>query len=191
MNQRLMDLATGLNLELTPEMLGQIDALGQWLEGEGVASGGLGPRETDRIADRHLLDSLSFAVGWETPPDTVADFGSGVGLPGLVLAVVWPSTRVTLIDRSSKRCDLARRGTRAAEIEGVEVVQADIFSVSDLRSAIVSRAAAPASTLRPLLEERLLPGGRAVVSGDGSAVEGYSSLRILDQPSRLLMMQKS
>ncbi|MGI8513623.1 MAG: 16S rRNA (guanine(527)-N(7))-methyltransferase RsmG [Acidimicrobiia bacterium] len=191
MNQRLMDLATGLNLELTPWMLDQIDALAQWLEGEGVASGGLGPRETDRIADRHLLDSLSFAAGWESPPDTVADFGSGVGLPGLVLAVVWPFTRVTLIDRSSKRCDLARRATRVAEIEGVEVVQADIFSVSELRSAIVSRAAAPASTLRPLLEERLLPEGRAVVSGDGRPVEGFSSLRILDQPSRLLMMQKS
>lgn len=191
MNQRLMDLATGLNLELTPWMLDQIDALAQWLEGEGVASGGLGPRETDRIADRHLLDSLSFAAGWESPPDTVADFGSGVGLPGLVLAVVWPFTRVTLIDRSSKRCDLARRATRVAEIEGVEVVQADIFSVSELRSAIVCRAAAPASTLRPLLEERLLPGCRAVVSGDGRPVEGFSSLRILDQPSRLLMMQKS
>ncbi|MGI8518520.1 MAG: 16S rRNA (guanine(527)-N(7))-methyltransferase RsmG [Acidimicrobiia bacterium] len=186
-----MDLASGLNLALTPWMLDQFDALGRWLEGEGVASGGLGPREAVRVADRHLLDSLSFAAGWDSPPEIVADFGSGVGLPGLVLAVVWPATRVTLLDRSSKRCDLARRAARVAEIEGVEVVQADIFADLGPRSAIVSRAAAPAGILRPLLEARLLPGGRAVVSGDGKPVEGFSRLRVLDRPSRLLMMQKS
>lgn len=191
MNRQLVDLARGLNLAVAPSMLDQLDALGRWLGGEGVASGGLGPREANRIAYRHLLDSLSFAAGWDSPPEVVADFGSGVGLPGLVLAVVWPATRVTLIDRSSKRCDLARRAARVAEIDGVEVIQADIFADPGPRSAIVSRAAAPASILRPLLEARLSPGGRAVVSGDGKPVEGFSRLRILNRPSRLLMMQKS
>jgi 16S rRNA (guanine527-N7)-methyltransferase len=137
-----------------------------------------------------LLDSLSFAAGWREPPEELLDFGSGVGLPGIMLAIVWPETAVRLVDRSEKRCDLSRRASRVVGID-VAVERADVTEwVGEVRAA-VSRATIPAREFRPILERILAPGGRAVISGDGSAVEGYENVEILDRPTRLLMMQKS
>ena len=167
-----------------------MERLGDWLRVEGVASGGLGPSEAERIDERHLADSLAYIAGWPNPPVRCLDLGSGLGLPGLVLAVAWPHTELILVDRSEKRCDLARRAARVAGIE-VLVVQADLRDWPHSSPAAVSRAAMSAESLRPVLERLLDRGGRAVISGDGSPVEGFSNLRVLDQPTRLLMMQRS
>jgi 16S rRNA G527 N7-methylase RsmG len=117
-----------------------------------------------------------------------------VGLPGLALAVVWPQTELTLIDRSQKRLDLARRGARVCGIE-VATRLADLEGLGGPVAAIVSRAARPASQLAPLLKRLLLPGGRAVVSGSrGPAPPGFIDLVVppwegsLDPAPRLLMM---
>jgi 16S rRNA (guanine527-N7)-methyltransferase len=189
-NRELEALAEGLNLELTPAMKDQFDALTAWLDVEAISAGGLGPREGERLESRHLADSLAYAGGWEEAPADCADLGSGVGLPGLVLAIVWPGTAMTLIDRSAKRSDLVRRASRVARIP-VSVVEADVFSIRGPFSAVVSRAAVPAAKLRPVLTRLLTTGGRAVVSGDGSPVAGFQALQVLDRPTRLLMMQKS
>jgi 16S rRNA (guanine527-N7)-methyltransferase len=133
---------------------------------------------------------MMFAAGWRQAPRDCLDLGTGVGLPGLVLAIVWPQTGFELVDRSEKRCDLARRAARVADVD-VTVTQADIWSLDRTSVAIVSRAAIPAQRFRPLLERMLAEGGRAVISGSGAAVEGFENLEILDRPSRLLMMQKS
>ena len=190
MNRECEELARRLNLSLTPAMELQLERLEGWLKDEAVPAGGLGPGEGHRLGARHLADSLLYTGGWEESPPDCVDLGSGVGLPGLVLAVVWPSTDMTLVDRSSKRCDLARRAARVAGIP-VTVVESDLFAFGGVFSAIVSRAAIPADTLRSVLNRLLAPGGRAVVSGGGRPVDGYQTLEVLDRPTRLLMMQKS
>ena len=61
-----------------------------WLAGEGAEAGGIGPAETDRIIDRHIADALTFAAAWEAAPGQALDVGSGVGLPGIPLAIALP-----------------------------------------------------------------------------------------------------
>ena len=189
-NRHVEGMAEALDLVLTAGMRAKLDRLQGWLATEAVIAGGLGPGEAGHIEERHLADSLLYAAGWPAPPSACVDLGSGVGLPGLVLAVVWPVTRFTLLDRSQRRCDLARRAVRITAIEA-EVVQGEIFEQTGPWMAVVSRATIPARQFAPLLDSILSPGGRAVVSGDGSVVEGFTNLKVLDQPTRLLMMQKS
>src|SRR6185312_15479093 len=57
------------------------------LTGPGVERGLLGPGEAERVWDRHILNCAAVA---ELIPDrgTVADLGSGAGLPGIVLALL-------------------------------------------------------------------------------------------------------
>ena len=179
-------------LELAADQIGQLDALGKWLRTEAVPKGGLGPSEGSRIEYRHLADSVVFASGWATPPSQCWDLGSGSGLPGLVLSIVWPACRVRLIDRSTRRMDLARRGARVVGVE-VDATIASIESLQGPVEAVVSRAAMSALDLAPHLRRILSPGGMAVVSGSGAPVPGYSALpvpaRILDHSPRLLMMR--
>ena len=61
-----------------------------------MVRGLLGPREVDRIWDRHILNS---ALVSEFIPHgaTVADLGSGAGLPGIPLALARPDLSVTLV----------------------------------------------------------------------------------------------
>jgi 16S rRNA (guanine527-N7)-methyltransferase len=69
---------------------------------DGITRGLLGPREADRLWDRHLLNS---AVLSEVVPSGVAlvDVGSGAGLPGIPLALGRPDLRVVLLEPMLRR----------------------------------------------------------------------------------------
>ena len=170
----------------------QLDALGAWLLAEAMPAGALGPSEGSIINERHIADSIVFAAGWNSPPDRCWDLGSGAGLPGLVLSILWPGSQMTLFDRSVRRIDLVRRGARIVEV-GIEAKWGDIATLEGPVEAIVSRAAMPAGSLLPHLRRILGPGGVAVVSGAGSGVVGYEEMAvppgILDHSARLLMMR--
>ncbi len=90
----------------------QLGDFGDLLADVGVSRGLIGPREVPRIWQRHLLNC---AVVADPERDvipagsTVADVGSGAGLPGLVWAIVRPDLQVALIE------PLLRRSTFLAE----------------------------------------------------------------------------
>jgi 16S rRNA (guanine527-N7)-methyltransferase len=73
----------------------------------GVDRGLIGPRETDRLWDRHLLNCAVLA---EAIPSgvTVVDVGSGAGLPGVPLALARPDLRVVFLEPMERRCVFLR-----------------------------------------------------------------------------------
>lgn len=87
----------------------------------GVERGLIGPREVERLWDRHLLNSA--AVGELIHEGSrVADIGSGAGLPGIPLAVARPDLTVTLIEPLLRRSDFLREVVGELELE-VSVVR--------------------------------------------------------------------
>lgn len=173
---------------------------GSWLVAEAIPAGGLGPREADRVGTRHLADSVAFGAAWrgKPAPERILDLGSGVGLPGIPLAILHPHAEVTLVDRSGARCRLARRAIRVCGLDNVSVIQSDIAGIGEQRPAVVSRASLPPPQLLPHLRRLVAPGGIGVVGGPRKPqpVEpGYEVLRIppevLDPGPRLLIMAPS
>jgi 16S rRNA (guanine527-N7)-methyltransferase len=86
------------------ERLAQAQQYAEFLATAGVERGLVGPRETDRIWDRHVLNSAALGELVE-PGDRVGDIGSGAGLPGIPLALARPDVHVTLIEPMQRRCD--------------------------------------------------------------------------------------
>ena len=73
---------------------------------EAVRLGFLGPKELERLWERHLNDAFGLAaIRRPQPNERWADLGSGAGLPGLPLAVAHRSTSFTLIDAQQRRLD--------------------------------------------------------------------------------------
>ena len=154
--QRTADWA-GFELNLPATQL--LEALAYWLVAEAIPAGGLGPREGPRVWDRHIADSLAFATAWDIAPEEILDVGSGVGLPGLPLAVLWPETTVTLLDRGGRRTRLLNRAVRILGLENVFVAQGDIFDVADEWAGLTFRGSVkPAEAVGLSAKILTLPG---------------------------------
>lgn len=158
----------------------QLRAYAQVLETDGVTMGLIGPREAPRLWSRHLLNC---AVVVEPGTDlvgesmSVADVGSGAGLPGLVWAIARPDLTLTLVEPLLRRATflqtvVARLGLddRVAVRRGrAEEVCADpTWAGVDV---VTARAVAPLERLLGWTVPLLKPGGRLVML-KGSNAEG-------------------
>jgi len=188
-------------LSLAVRQLDLLGSLADWLVAEAIPAGGLGPDEGPVMYSRHLADSLLFAGPWRERqgfPPTILDIGAGVGLPGLPLAISWPSAHVTLLDRSLKRADLARRAVRLLGLENVEVVSTQLRDWKAPADLLVCRAVSSPDRLRKDLQRLRSPAGIAVIGGSHRArptYQGFSTCpvpsNILGNPVWLLIMDKT
>lgn len=151
-----------------PEVAGRVfgdglkDAvrLAALLERHGVERGLIGPREVDRIWDRHLLNS---AVVGELIPEgaRVIDVGSGAGFPGIPLAIARPDLHIVLVEPMARRIEWLAEVTETLGVE-LEVVRgrAEEEAVRQrigVADVVTSRAVAPLARLAgwclPLVRE--------------------------------------
>ena len=95
----------------------------EWAYADAVRLGFLGPREQERLWERHLDDALGLAaIRRPGPAEHWADLGSGAGLPGLPLAVAYRATTFILIDAQRRRLDWVTATTAELRLTNVEVV---------------------------------------------------------------------
>lgn len=73
------------------------------------------------IAINHFVDSLAPARRI-TPEANLLDMGAGGGFPGVVLKVIHPSLKVTLIDASRKKANFLKHVIRTLKLEGIEAI---------------------------------------------------------------------
>jgi 16S rRNA (guanine527-N7)-methyltransferase len=71
------------------------------------------------VAAGQIVDRRALGGSW-------ADVGSGGGVPGLILACMFPSRSLTLIERRQGRCDFLRREARVLDLPSVEVFEGDV-----------------------------------------------------------------
>jgi 16S rRNA (guanine527-N7)-methyltransferase len=147
----------------------------------GVERGLIGPHEVPRLWERHLLNCGALA---ELIPDEaeVVDIGSGAGLPGLVIAMLRPQVRMTLLEPMLRRTVFL--GECAAEL-GLGHVTVCRGRAEDMAGVIradiaISRAVAPLGRLAELSAGLVRPGGTIL------ALKGDQAQSELDQAGTVL-----
>ena len=165
------------------ERIGVAERYAELLAGIGVEWGLIGPREVERLWDRHLLNCAALAELFE-PGERVADIGSGAGLPGLPLAIAKPGVRVVLVESLLRRAEFLRTVVADLELD-VEVVRgrAEDAAVREAVGgcdAVVSRAVASLDKLARWSLPLLRPGGRMVaIKGERAYDEVLEHRRVM------------
>jgi 16S rRNA (guanine527-N7)-methyltransferase len=149
-----------------------VERYAAWLADAGVVRGLIGPREVPRLWDRHLLNC---GVLTELLPHgaTVADIGSGAGLPGLVVAISRPDLRVTLVEPLLRRTTFLTEVAEDLGIANVEVLRgrAETLHGSRTFDIVTSRAVAALPKLLGWSMPLVAPSGALVAMKGHSAAE--------------------
>lgn len=157
--------------ELFGDRLETARAFTNALAREGEERGLIGPLELPRLWTRHILNSVIAAPLFH---GTVADIGSGAGLPGLVLAIARPDVSWTLIEPMERRVTWLTEQVTELGLDNVEVVRA---RAEDVRrpegfDVVTARAVSALRTLIPLTAPLVRSGGElALLKGANAANE--------------------
>lgn len=153
----------------------------QHLATSGIERGLIGPREVPRLWGRHVLNC---AVMEELMPEgaTVADVGSGAGLPGLTLAIARPDLRLNLIEPLERRTIWLNEVIEDLELTNVDVIRArseqlfDEVSVDIVTARAVSALKNLIGMCWPLLNST---GEMQVLKGRSAADEVAAAAKVL------------
>jgi len=99
-------------------------------------------RNPDEMVSRHLLDSLSVQPFVAESGDNWLDVGSGGGMPGIPLAILFPERRFTLLDSNGKKTRFLTQVKLELKLANLEVIHSRVeaFKPEQAFSGIVSRA---------------------------------------------------
>ena len=151
-----------------PERQEEIRAFAQFLTTAGIERGLIGPREGERIWERHIFNCLP--VTQLLPQNaSLFDIGSGAGLPGIVIALSRPDLKVTLIEPLERRVEFLKEATEGL---GIEVIRGRAQDVKKSADYVTARAVAPLEKLKKISWHMVKTGGALLaMKGESAATE--------------------
>lgn len=163
-----------------------VAAFADLLAEHGVERGLIGPRELPRLWERHILNSA--AVAQFLPAGTVADVGSGAGLPGVVLAAMQPEREFVLIEPMERRTAWLTEACESVGLDNVTVLRgrAEEVAASVSAQAVTARAVAAVAKLVKWCAPLLAEGGEMVFLKGRSAAEEVEASKYALRKARLV-----
>jgi 16S rRNA (guanine527-N7)-methyltransferase len=140
LRQRLCAGISDLGLELDDAAIERLLAYVELLERWNAAYNLTAVRDPAEMVTRHLIDSL--AIVPHVQGATLADLGSGAGLPGIPLAIAAPEREILLVDSNGKKARFLREAVRRLGLARVRVAESRVENVEGSFDCITARALA-------------------------------------------------
>jgi 16S rRNA (guanine527-N7)-methyltransferase len=139
----------------------------------GIERGLVGPKEGDRIWDRHIANCIPVTTLLTNPSEgaSLLDIGSGAGLPGIVIALARPDLKVTLLEPLQRRIDFLEEVVAELGIE-IAVKRGRAESFKGGFNFVTARAVAPLPKLATVSWHLVMGGGSLLaMKGESAAAE--------------------
>jgi len=146
---------------LAPPLLAYLALLARWNQTYNLTA----IRDPREMVAKHLLDSLAmhpFLDQIAVDGGSLADLGTGAGLPGIPLAIAKPGLQVTLVESNGKKARFMREAVRQLGLGNARVVESRIeaFAAPGQFDAITARALATLPLILELGGSLLKPEGK-------------------------------
>ncbi len=134
---------------------------------------------------KHYYDSLTIIKVIDLTKDlSIIDIGTGAGFPGLVLKIVFPNLKITLLDAQEKRIKFLNKVIKELNLKNIKTVHSRIEDYKEEKFDIVtSRAVAKTNILLELSCQLLKTNGYFIFlksNIDQELEESKSALKILN-----------
>ncbi|WP_370600381.1 16S rRNA (guanine(527)-N(7))-methyltransferase RsmG [Pseudomonas nitroreducens] len=131
----------GLNIDAATQqrLLDYLALLAKWNKAYNLTA----VRDVDEMVSRHLLDSLSIVARFEAAGgERWLDVGSGGGMPGIPLAILFPGKSLTLLDSNGKKTRFLTQVKLELKLDNLQVIHSRVeaFQPELPFNGIVSRA---------------------------------------------------
>ncbi len=141
LNAGMAELGLASRADVCEKLLDYLELLERWNTTYNLTA----VRGASDMIDRHILDSL--AIAKYVHGDTLADIGSGAGLPGIPLAILDSSLACTLVDSNGKKARFLREAVRTLALDNVRVENKRVEDVVGQFSTVTARAFASVADL--------------------------------------------
>jgi 16S rRNA (guanine527-N7)-methyltransferase len=127
------------------------------------------PATVEHVWERHILDSAQIARLLDPEDRAIADFGTGAGLPGMIMAIM-TQRRIDLVESDQRKAAFLREAARVTSSDvivhnlRIEALEKEDYDV------VVARALAPLDRLLELAVQKIRIGGR-IIAPKGKRIE--------------------
>lgn len=156
-----------INIYLTEDQQNQLDKYYELLIETNKVLNLTAITEKEDVYLKHFYDSLTLIKAYDLKEELkICDLGTGAGFPGLVLKIVFPNLKVTLVDSLEKRTKFLKQVIETLNLKDIEVIHSRIEDFSkqnkEKYDISVSRAVAKTNILLELSSQVLKINGSAL-----------------------------
>ena len=177
-----------LSIEITEKQLDQLNKYYELLVEYNKVMNLTGITEKEQVYLKHFYDSITIVKAIDlTKEQTLCDIGTGAGFPGLVIKIIFPNLKVTLVDSLNKRIEFLKTVIKELKLENIEALhcRAEEFAKVNREKydVVVSRAVSSLNTLLefniPLLKiNKYFIAYKGIISRE--IIESEKALKVLN-----------